>query len=188
MNLDKAIIKLRRFYKNNKRLPSYQEMADLFGFASKRASQYLADKLIKAGLIAKDNKGKLIPKNLLAFPILGTIHAGQPAPAYEQNNLLNLADYLTNYSNSDFALTVRGDSMIEEGIHDGDIVIVDKNQTPKNGSVVVAYIDNEWTVKYFFNEDGEVLLVPANPKYRPITPKFNLEIAGVVKMVIRKYN
>ncbi len=78
--------------------------------------------------------------------------------------------------------------MIEEGIHDGDLVIVEKGRQPQNGDVVAACVDNDWTIKYFHRRDGEALLVPANSDYPVIRPKHSLQIGGVVISVIRKYH
>lgn len=187
MDRVKAITRLRKFYKVKKRLPSYQEMADLFGFASKFASLYLAKKLIEEGVIEKDEKGKLIPKNLFAIPHLGVIRAGRPIPGEEQKETLDLSQYFIGFPESTFALTVHGDSMSDAGILEGDIIVADKEKEVRDGDIVVACIDNEWTVKFFSKKNGGVSLIPANPEYQIIYPKENLIIGGVVINVIRKY-
>ncbi len=84
-------------------------------------------------------------------------------------------------------LTVSGDSMIEAGIQPGDIVLVEKGASPRNGSVVVAHVDGEWTLKYYSKDKNGVRLDPANRKYQSIRPKQSLQIGGIVKAVIRKY-
>jgi len=85
MNVELAINKLRKFFRVNKRLPTYSEMNRLFGFASKKASFSLAQKLIKMGILEKDSYGRLIPKSLFPpLPVLGTIMAGVPSTAEEQ--------------------------------------------------------------------------------------------------------
>lgn len=188
MNLETAITKLRKFYTAEKRLPTYEEMCQIFNFSSKNASFYLVNKLIDAGLVEKDQKGRLTPKNLFAIPQLGIIKAGSPMAAETTNDTLDLYQYLLNIPGSVFSLTVKGDSMIDEGITEGDIVIVEKGRTPHEGDVVAACVDNEWTVKYFRKIDGQVILFPANKKYKPIIPKESLTIGGVVISVIRKYH
>jgi SOS-response transcriptional repressor LexA len=77
--------------------------------------------------------------------------------------------------------------MIDEGIYDGDIVIVDKELEPKNDNIVAACVDGEWTVKCLRKQEGRVVLVPANKKYPVITPTQSLEIGGVVVNVVRSY-
>jgi repressor LexA len=73
------------------------------------------------------------------------------------------------------------------GILPGDMVIVDKGQTPKSGDIVIAEVDGAWTMKYLRKQGESVTLLPANPKYQPIRPKNELKIAGVVTAVVRKY-
>ncbi|MEK9152791.1 MAG: S24 family peptidase, partial [Patescibacteria group bacterium] len=79
------------------------------------------------------------------------------------------------------------DSMIDAGIHPGDMVILERGREPKNGDVVVAEVDREWTIKHYDKRGGRVTLRAANKKYQPITPREELRIAGVVTAVIRKY-
>ena len=84
-------------------------------------------------------------------------------------------------------LKVSGYSMSEAGILPGDMVIVDKEQAPKSGDIVIAEVDSEWTIKYLDKKGDDVTLIPANPEFKPIKPKKELKIAGVVTAVIRKY-
>ncbi|MFZ5390876.1 MAG: LexA family protein, partial [Patescibacteria group bacterium] len=79
------------------------------------------------------------------------------------------------------------DSMIEAGIQPDDQVIVERGRTPKNGDIVVAEVDNEWTLKYFDKQNGQTKLLPANKNYQPIIPRQELKIGGVVTAVVRKY-
>lgn len=186
-----AIAKLRKFYSAQKRLPTYEEMCEIFNFKSKNASFYLVNKLLKAGILGKDQKGKLFPRGLFQIPQLGIIHAGHPIPADTlSDNSIDLYQYILDLPGQIFSLIVKGDSMIEEGITDGDLVIIEKGREPKNGDVVAACINNEWTVKYFKKRDNEVLLVPANPNYPVIRAqrRDSLLIGGVVISVIRKYH
>jgi repressor LexA len=190
MKTQEALNSMRTFFKTNKRLPTYQELADLLGFASKKASFELAKKLIEAGFIEKDSKGKLVPKKLFA-PIgeFGFIKAGSPTAAEEGViNTLSLDEFMVDHPDSSFILKVSGDSMIEAGINSGDMVIVDKSKPVQNGDIVVANVDNEWTLKYFSKEKGQVCLIPANKALKNIYPRQSLSIGGVVTGVVRKYN
>ena len=189
MSIENAVTKIRKFFVQQKRLPTYREMCDVFGFASSNASFELVEKLVAANILGKDEKGKLFPKDLFKIPQLGIVHAGFPAPADTlSDSSIDLYDYILNMPGSIFSLIVKGDSMIEEGITEGDIVIVEKGRQPRNGDVVAACVDNEWTVKYFKRRDNEIVLVPANAKYPVIRPKESLQLGGVVISVIRKYH
>jgi repressor LexA len=84
-------------------------------------------------------------------------------------------------------LTVSGDSMIDAGIMPGDMVIVERGRQPKIGEIVVAEVDHDWTMKYYLKRGDEIILRPANKKYPDIRPRQELNVAGVVTSVIRKY-
>jgi repressor LexA len=88
---------------------------------------------------------------------------------------------------STYLVTVSGDSMIEAGIMPGDIVVVERGRDAKNGDIIIAEVDNEWTMKYFEKIGQKVRLIPANKKYKPIIPKHELNIGGVVVSTVRKY-
>lgn len=188
MNLQKAAEKIRKFFVTHKRMPSYQEIATLFHYTTKASSQYLVKKLLQTGVLEKDQNGKLLPKNLFTIPNLGIIKAGYPTVADMQHDAIDVYDYLLNRSGMVFSLTVKGDSMVDEGIHEGDIVIVEKDREARSGDVVAACIDGEWTVKYYQNSYGTITLVPANSKYPEIHPTQSFTIGGVVVSVIRKYH
>lgn len=191
MNIETAKSKFRKFYSRQKRLPTYKEICGIFNFKSKNASFYLVNKLLQAGVLGKDEKGKLFPKKLFQIPSLGIIHAGHPVTADAlSDNSIDLYQYILDLPGQIFSLIVKGDSMIGEGITDGDIVIIEKGREPKSGDIVAACINNEWTVKYFKKRDNEVLLVPANAHYPIIhaRQRDSLLIGGVVISVIRKYH
>jgi repressor LexA len=190
MNIDKGLKHIRTFFKNQRRLPTYQELADIMGFASKNAAYKLAQKLIDLDYLAKDEKGKLLPYRLFTpLPQSGIIKAGFPTVADEDiSDLVSFDEYLISRPEATFVLTVSGDSMIEAGIQEGDLVLIDRLQPIKLGDIVVANVDGEWTLKYYQKQAGRVVLVPANKKYAPIYPEQSLEIAGVVISVIRKYH
>ncbi|MEK7185459.1 MAG: transcriptional repressor LexA [Patescibacteria group bacterium] len=181
--------KLLGFYRKNKRMPVYSEMLPLFGFASKNAAHKLVSKFIELGVVEKDSSGKLIPKNIFGeTPLLGTVTAGFPVAAEEQNlDSLNLDDFLIEKKDSTYLLEVDGDSMIDAHIADGDMVIAEKSNKAKDGDIVIAEVDGEWTMKYFRTKGNKVWLEPANKKYQPIHPEHSFSIAAVVKGVVRKF-
>ncbi len=177
------------FYHTKGRMPSFSEIGELTGLQSKNAVSKLVDKLDSLKVVGKDEKGRLIPRSIASpVRILGSVEAGFPSPAEEElADTLSLDDLLIENPNATFLLKVSGDSMSEAGILPGDMVIVDKGQTPKSGDIVIAEVDGQWTMKYLRKRGESVTLIPANPNYKPIKPKNELKIAGVVTAVVRKY-
>jgi SOS regulatory protein LexA len=180
---------LRRFWRANHRLPTYSELAQVFGYRSKNAAFRLAVKLIDEGYVEKDERGRLKPRGeRFGVPLMGYVQAGFPSPAEEELiDTLSLEDYLIENPEASFMLKVSGDSMIDAGIHEGDIVIVERGRRAKNGDIVLACVDNDWTLKYYRRTGKDIELVPANPKYPIIRPREELSLGGVVKSVIRRY-
>jgi SOS regulatory protein LexA len=177
------------FYYQKGRMPSFSEIAKLAGFRSKNAVYKLINKLEKQKLVQRDAKGRLIAGSI-ASPVkmLGTVEAGFPSPAEEElADNLSLDDLLIHNREATFLLKVSGDSMSNAGILPGDMVLVDRGETPKSGDIVIAEVDGEWTMKYLRQRGESVMLLPANPRYQPIKPKRELKIAGVVTAVVRKY-
>lgn len=187
--MDIIITRLRAFYATHHRMPSYRELMRLAHFRSPNAARKLADRLIAQNFVAKDKTGKLIPGPLLnTIRVLGLVEAGFPSPAEEElSDTITIDDYLIENREATFMLKVKGDSMIDAGIQPGDMVLVERGRTPRNGDIVIAEIDREWTMKYFQKRGPVVTLVPANKKYKTITPKEELTIAAVVCGVVRKY-
>lgn len=177
------------FYHTKGRMPSFSEIGELTGLQSKNAVSKLVDKLDSLKVVGKDAKGRLIPRSIASpVRILGSVEAGFPSPAEEElADTLSLDDLLIENPDATFLLKVSGDSMSEAGILPGDMVIVDKGQTPKSGDIVIAEVDGQWTMKYLRKRGESVTLIPANPNYKPIKPKNELKIAGVVTAVVRKY-
>lgn len=180
---------LVRYYKKFHRLPTYDELASLFGVESKGSLHKYVERFVDEGLVAKSDGGRLIPTTkLYGLRVLGTVQAGFPSPAEEElTDTLSLDQFLIRRPESSYMLTVSGDSMIDAGIMPGDMVIVERGRQPKPGEIVIAEVDHEWTMKYFLRRGDEVILRPANKKYSDIRPRDELNVAGVVTSVIRKY-
>jgi repressor LexA len=183
--------KILDFYSSHKRMPSYSEIMTLVGFKSKNAVSKLVHKLIDEHILVKDEQGKLSPA--LGFgdiPLLGLVEAGIPSIADEELlDSISLDNYLIEHRDKTFMLEVKGDSMIEAHIEEGDMIIAERTDTARNGDIVVAEVDGEWTLKYLRKDTikNSMWLEPANKNYKPIHPKHSLRIAAVVKGVIRKY-
>ncbi len=132
--------------------------------------------------------GLKLKTHLNKVRVLGAVMAGFPSPAEEELiDTLSLDEFLIRNRQATFMLKVSGDSMREAGIIPGDLVIVDRGLAPKNGDIVIAEVDGDWTMKYLKKSGSDIWLMPANHKYKPIKPKKELRVAGVVTAVIRKY-
>ncbi len=188
--------KITDFYKSHKRVPGYSEIMSLVGFKSKNAVYKLINKLVEEGIFEKDSKGKLTPARLHGdVPLLGLVEAGIPTAAEEQMlDATSIEDFLLGDSkNSTYMLEVKGESMIEAHIAEGDMVLVERalagggTRSAKVGDIVIAEVDGGWTMKYYrIDKRGRPYLEPANKNFNNIYPEYDMKIAAVVKAVIRK--
>jgi repressor LexA len=180
---------LSTFFGEFKRMPTYEEMKDLFGVASKNTVAYRITKLVESGFLNKEgNKLSLAQTGMVMR--LGTVQAGFPTAADEDvdTELMSLDDFLIERKSSTYMLEVVGESMKDAGIIQGDLVLVERGRTPRMGDIVLALVDNEYTLKYLETEKGRPVLVPANKAFKKIYPSPNtLKIEAVLKAVIRKY-
>lgn len=170
--------------------PSIREIGEAVGLRSTSSVQYNLNALEEAGYIKRDSNLKRTiriagsAQSVTHIPLIGTVTAGLPILATQQ-----IEEYiaLSGVSGSNlFALHIKGDSMINAGIYDGDIVVVEQTPVAENGEIVVALIDEEATVKRFFKEDGHFRLQPENDKYEPIIVD-ECAILGKIKTLIRSY-
>jgi len=177
------------FFRENRRMPSYKEMVTLLDVRSKSVVHFWVEKLIAAGLLARDGESHLrLTSSPFAIPVLGSIKAGFPSPEEESLcDIMSIEEYLVSRPEASFLLQVSGDSMNGAGIIEGDLVIVERGKEPKNGDIVIAEVDGAWTMKYFRKQDREIVLEPANATYSPIRPQQELKIGGIVTATIRKY-
>ncbi len=173
--------------------PTYDEIKDNFGLSALSTVHEHITELVNKGYLLRDEKSPrgiaVIPKKkqYMEIPLLGIIQAGKPIEAIETvNEFIRIVREPFLRGNL-YALKVEGDSMIEEGIFDNDIIIAKKQSVADNGDMVVAIIDeNEATLKKFYVEKDKIKLQPANPKYEPIYRK-DVEIRGVVVKIIRNF-
>lgn len=171
--------------------PSYREIAGALGLTSVATiAQHIKSLKGKKLINSQFNRARAIEvvarqSDFSAIPLLGTVAAGFPIEAIETRETLMVPPDMT--SEKVYALKVRGDSMKDEGVLEGDYVIVEQTENPQNGEMVIALLDNEnVTLKRFFKETDHFRLQPSNPLYGPIRTK-QLTIQGRVIGVIRKY-
>lgn len=180
--------------------PTMQELADELQVSKVTVFEHI-EALIKKGVLVREaNKarslsiaeGLSVPDESrpLRYPLVGKIAAGYPIEKVPDEDELNLTSFLSGRKerpDSTFALKVEGDSMRDEGILDGDYILVERKETARNGERVVALLpDGQTTLKTFFKEEDHVRLQPANPAFEPIRVKF-CQVQGIVKAVVRRY-
>lgn len=180
---------LNAYIRRHGRAPTLDELRTLFGVRSKNTAAMIARGFVKAGALRRTATGRLTPPRGPAAPLrlLGSVAAGFPSPAEEALlDTMSLDDYLLRRPEATFMLRVEGDSMQEAGILPGDVVLVERGRRPRNGDIVIACVDGEWTMKYFYADAQGVRLEPANKRYAAIRPQRSLAVEGVVGSVIRK--
>lgn len=187
--LKEKIERIRAFYRQNKIMPTYDEICLLFGFKSKNAAFKLINKLVEDNFVEKMDKGRLRPgAHFLGLPMFNSVQAGMPTA--EEETLMehvDINDFLVKNPSKTCLINVRGDSMIDAGIQEGDKVVVEYEASVTIGDIVVAIVDGDYTVKYFDkSKNGQIILQPGNPNYKPIIPQSELRIFGKVVGVVRK--
>ncbi len=178
--------------------PSLADLALAFGVSSKNAVAKVVNVLVREGHLEKDPKGRIkimeagdkeesLPQAMM-LPLFGPISAGFAAPVEEQaEEMITLDTFLVGDRSSTFLLRVRGDSMIDAGIFEGDIVIVNRKKTPKLNDIVVGVLDGEYTLKRLRRDKGKYYLQAENPSYPDMYAMEELQVAGVVEGTVRKY-
>ena len=197
---------IKKYSKENHMPPTVREIGNHFDISSTNGVRSILAALIKKGYINRSprlSRGieilntdesestKKVASNTVEIPIVGRVAAGTPILAVQnlEGTVTIDRDFLACRSDV-FALRVKGDSMINAGIFDGDLIFARQQKTADLGEIVVAQIDNEATVKYYHPSSDHVELRPANPKYKPIivNNKKDFSIAGRVIGVMRKVN
>lgn len=190
---------IRGYIDSNQEPPTIAEIGRKFDMRSSASVHAVLTALEREGLIKRTpnvSRGIQIVQQSESngegnseVPLLGTVAAGQPIEAILTHDTISVPKDLQGRGRN-FALRVRGDSMVGENIEDGDIIIVASQRTAENGQLVIARVDNDnATVKKFYLESDFIRLEPANPQFETIrihTPE-SIEIQGVVRGLIRKY-
>ncbi len=189
---------IRQFVGTEGYAPSYREIAEHFGLSSPATAYQHVQALVEKGFLESGEAGlarsieivepeEAFNPRVAILPLAGLITAGAPIEAIETNDSIAVpADFVVDKLNS-YVLRVKGESMIEDGILDGDYVVVERNNYPHNGDVVVALLDNTHaTLKRFYKEEKRIRLQPANKTMNPIYVR-DVIIQGVVRAVIRRF-
>ncbi len=180
------------------RSPTYLEIQTHFGFQAVGTVQHYIETLIKKGYL-QSGDGKWSSLRVVRritpltdfrspeIPLLGKVAAGFPIEYLKNGEQIEVPSLMIKTPGDYFALQVSGDSMIDEGILDGDLVVVRKESSAENGKIIVASIDNESTIKRFFKKRNTIELHSANPKYQPLIvgPHQQFRIEGLYLGLMR---
>ena len=184
------LAKLRDYYAETRRIPTQQRIADLIGF-SKAAARKLLERLEAEGYIARtpDDDAWIPEKRFFERLLAGSaVRAGAPDMIDgATGDLFLVDDYLIRQPSRTIMVPVKGDSMIDAGIHDGDLAVIERGRPAGKGDFVIAIVDNEFTLKELGLERGRFILKPHNPAYPVIRPRSDLEIFGVMVGLVRRY-
>jgi len=193
----KEILDFIRAYRQKRGLsPTQREICEEFGYSSFGTLQKHIKLLLEKGVLVRDwNKRRSLvlaeenkPAGAVELPLAGRIAAGQPIEPEPEGETVAVPDVLTR-KGQNYVLRVNGSSMIDDGIHDGDFVVVNRREKAANGEMVAALLNGEATLKRFYREaDGRIRLQPANERMSPIwVAEGDLKVQGVVVGLMRKY-
>jgi len=189
-SIDPAYLeKLQDYYADHKVIPSYSVLASLWGISAKSWVAECVKRFEEAGYLDWTPDRQLKPGSRFFERRLAdsTVQAGLPNPALSDGyDLITLDDWLVKVPSKTALVRVKGDSMIEAGIHEGDLLVVEVQPNANVGEIVVAIVDNEFTVKYLAKERNEFVLKPANKAYPVIRPRGRMEIFGVMAGLARR--
>jgi repressor LexA len=180
---------LQDYYARHRALPSYASIGGLLGLRSKSSVAALVARLKLAGFLESTPDRRLAPtRRFFARPLADSpVRAGLPEAVDDADaEALTIDDYLIERPSSTVLIRVKGDSMMDAGIFDGDLVVVEKRPSAHKGDIVVAIVDNQFTLKRLDVENGKFILRAENKAYAPIRPEGALEIFGVMVGLVRK--
>jgi repressor LexA len=190
MSNDRSYLEsLQDYYAMHRALPSYASIGNLLGLKSKSSVAALVARLKLAGFLESTPDRRIAPsKRFFARPLAESpVRAGLPEAVDDaSSDALTIDDYLIEHPSQTVLIRVKGDSMIDAGIFDGDLVVVEKGTTAKRGDIVVAIVDDQFTLKRLDSERGQFILRAENKAYAPIRPDHGLEIFGVMVGLVRK--
>jgi len=180
---------LQDYYAQHRALPSYASIGQLLGLKSKSSVAAMVARLKLAGYIDSTPDKRLAPTKRFFERALAEspVHAGLPNPIDDgEADALTIDDYLIEHPSQTVLVRVKGDSMVDAGILDGDLVVVEKAAAAKRGDIVIAIVDGQFTLKRLELDRGTFVLKPENKAYPVIRPEGTLEIFGVMTGLVRK--
>ena len=182
--------KLQNYYAKHHSFPSYARLCRVLGLAAKSAVNKVLLRLVEQGYLKRTVDEVWVPAGSFFERKLSDAPVVAGLPTFVSNVTADpfmIDQFLVNNPSKTILVPVQGDSMINAGINDGDVVVVELRSTANNGDIVVAAVDDQFTVKTLGKKRGKAVLLPANDSYPIIRPKESLEIIGVIVGLIRKY-
>ncbi|MEP7206191.1 MAG: LexA family transcriptional regulator [Casimicrobiaceae bacterium] len=180
---------LQDYYAQHRALPSYASIGNLLGLKSKSSVAAMVARLKLAGYLESTPDRRLAPTKKFFERLLAesSVQAGMPNPVDDgHGDAVTIDDYLIDRPSQTVLIRVRGDSMIDAGILEGDLVVVEKTASAKRGDIVIAIVDGQFTLKRLDTERGRFVLCPENKAYPVIRPEGALEIFGIMVGLVRK--
>lgn len=171
-------------------MPSFRELVTLLRLQSTNSASQLVKRLVEEGFVEKDDTGRIIPGAFYGeVKLLGLVEAGFPSETEEgELDTLTLDEWLVANHSATYLLRVKGDSMKDAGINEGDYILAERTDKHEVGDIVIAEVDGQWTLKYLRKEKAGYYLEAANDEYPNIYPTESLNISGKVRAVIRRYD
>lgn len=180
---------LRDYYAENRTIPSYSRLMSLFRLSSKSAVKKVLERLENHGFLGRSPDGDWMPADKFFARAMAEapVPAGYPLPASDNHDIISIDQLLIEKPSETVMIKVRGDSMVEAGIHSEDLAIIKRSNQAQPGEIVVAIVDDQYTLKKLGHDKHGYHLIPANPEFSIIRPKGKLEIFGVLVGLVRKY-
>lgn len=182
---------LQCYYAQHRVLPSYSRLMEILGYASKSAVKKALERLETAGMLERTPDGDWAPSERFFDRVIAShpVPAGMPVSADSvAHEEITIDRFLIRQPAETVLIRVKGDSMVGAGIHDGDLAVVERRPDATLGDIVVAIVDDQFTLKTLARDKDGFHLLPANPNYPVIRPSGKLEIFGVLVGLVRKYS
>ena len=187
INAREVVDAIRDYYALHRVMPSYATLSDLAGIKAKSWTHTLVSMLRDEGILDVTPDKRLKPgRRFFEREVADSVRAGNPEQAPETTDALTIDSYLIEHPSKTSLVRVKGDSMIDAGILEGDLAVVEWRSNARPGDIVIAMVDGEPTLKTLAWDKDGYWLQPANAAYKPIRAKDKLEISGVMVGLIRK--
>jgi repressor LexA len=190
LNDHEHLATLQRYYAQHRVLPSYARLMEVLGYASKSAVKKVLERLEVAGMLERTPDGDWAPTERFFERVVANepVPAGMPVTTLDDGvEQMTIDRYLIQEPGQTVLIRVKGDSMINAGIHSGDLAVVERRHDAQVGEQVVAVVDDQFTLKTLGRDKQGFFLLPANPEFDVIRPNGKLEIFGVVVGLVRRY-